>query len=97
MSSLELIRQALVELVDDMNGENPDNVDSQAAATNICNMVLADVKPEEAGNASSHMPTCPSWGSKKFLGDTNALVLFCLYLPRDLMQSRHGHIDALQP
>ncbi|KAF8935223.1 hypothetical protein BGZ52_000691 [Haplosporangium bisporale] len=48
MSSLELIRQALVELVDEMNGENPDNVDSQAAATNICNMALADVKSGEA-------------------------------------------------
>ncbi|KAG0357941.1 hypothetical protein BG005_002930 [Podila minutissima] len=53
MSSLELIRQALVELVDDMNGENPDNVDSQAAATNICNMALADVKPKEADMVTS--------------------------------------------
>lgn len=60
MSSLELIRQALVELVDDMNGENPDNVDSQAAATNICNMALADVKSQEAGNASSYMRICPA-------------------------------------
>ncbi|KAF9390467.1 hypothetical protein CPB97_009177 [Podila verticillata] len=53
MSSLELIRQALVELVDDMNGENPDNVDSQAVATNICNMALADVKSEEADMVTS--------------------------------------------
>ncbi|KAF9205543.1 hypothetical protein BGZ49_003877 [Haplosporangium sp. Z 27] len=45
----DLIRLTLVELVDDMNGENPDIVDSQAAATKICNMTLTDLKDDEIG------------------------------------------------
>ncbi|KAG0337583.1 hypothetical protein BG004_007587, partial [Podila humilis] len=52
-SSLELIRQSLVELVEGMNGENPDGVDSQTAATNICNMTLSDTRPEEADMVTS--------------------------------------------
>ncbi|KAF9401271.1 hypothetical protein BGX21_002182 [Mortierella sp. AD011] len=36
-----------------MNGENPDNVDSQAAATNICNMALTDLKDDEIDMAIS--------------------------------------------
>ncbi|KAG0303333.1 hypothetical protein BGZ98_006787, partial [Dissophora globulifera] len=52
-SPLDLIRLTLVELVDDMNGDNPDNVDSQAAATNICNMTLSDLKDDEMDMATS--------------------------------------------
>ncbi|KAF9585083.1 hypothetical protein BGW38_003973, partial [Lunasporangiospora selenospora] len=48
-SPLDLIRLTLVELIEDMNGDNPDNVDSQAAATNICNMALSDLKRDELG------------------------------------------------
>ncbi|KAG0024840.1 hypothetical protein BGZ80_003699 [Entomortierella chlamydospora] len=52
-SPLDLIRLTLVELIDEMNGENPDNVDSQAAATNICNMALTDLKDDEIDMAIS--------------------------------------------
>ncbi|KAF9955057.1 hypothetical protein BGZ72_004086 [Mortierella alpina] len=52
-SPLDLIRLSLVELADDMNGDNPDNVDSQAVATNICNMALSDLKDEEMDLATS--------------------------------------------
>ncbi|KAF9937669.1 hypothetical protein BGZ67_001000 [Mortierella alpina] len=52
-SPLDLIRLSLVELVDDMNGDSPDNVDSQAAATNICNMALSDLKEDEMDMATS--------------------------------------------
>ncbi|KAF9116341.1 hypothetical protein BGX27_003334 [Mortierella sp. AM989] len=52
-SPLDLIRLTLVELIDEMNGENPDNVDSQAAATNICNMTLTDLKGDEIDMATS--------------------------------------------
>ncbi|KAF9954135.1 hypothetical protein BGZ65_004221, partial [Modicella reniformis] len=52
-SPLDLIRLTLVELIDDMNGFSPDNVDSQAAATNICNMVLTDLKEDETDMAMS--------------------------------------------
>ncbi|KAG0369575.1 hypothetical protein BGZ54_009551 [Gamsiella multidivaricata] len=52
-SPLDLIRLTLVELVDDMNGDNPDTVDSQAAATNICSMALSELKEEEIDMATS--------------------------------------------
>ncbi|KAF9360792.1 hypothetical protein BGX26_007743 [Mortierella sp. AD094] len=52
-SPLDLIRLTLVELIDEMNGENPDNVDSQAVATNICNMTLTDLKDDEIDMATS--------------------------------------------
>ncbi|KAG0234361.1 hypothetical protein BGX31_004586 [Mortierella sp. GBA43] len=52
-SPLDLIRLTLVELIDDMNGLSPDSVDSQAAATNICSMVLSNLKPEELDMATS--------------------------------------------
>ncbi|KAF9965129.1 hypothetical protein BGZ70_005357 [Mortierella alpina] len=52
-SPLDLIRLSLVELADDMNGDNPDNVDSQAVATNICNMALSDLKEDEMDMATS--------------------------------------------
>lgn len=48
-SPLDLIRLTLVELIDEMNGANPDTVDSQAAATNIRKMVLSDLKEDELG------------------------------------------------
>lgn len=48
---LDQIRLALVELIDEMNGDSPEHVDSQAAATNICNMALSDLKPDELGKA----------------------------------------------
>ncbi|GJJ77035.1 DNA-dependent protein kinase catalytic subunit [Entomortierella parvispora] len=50
---LDQIRLALVELIDEMNGDSPEHVDSQAAATNICNMALSDLKPDELDMASS--------------------------------------------
>ncbi|CAO3567705.1 unnamed protein product [Mortierella alpina] len=52
-SPLDLIRLSLVELADDMSGDNPDNVDSQAVATNICNMALSDLKEDEMDMATS--------------------------------------------
>ncbi|KAG0254733.1 hypothetical protein BG011_005543 [Mortierella polycephala] len=52
-SPLDLIRLTLVELIDDMNGDNPDGVDSQASATNICNMAMSDLKEEELDMAAS--------------------------------------------
>ncbi|KAF9439193.1 hypothetical protein BGZ76_009365 [Entomortierella beljakovae] len=52
-SPLDLIRLTLVELIDEMNGDNPDNVDSQAAATNICNMTLSNLKDDEIDMATS--------------------------------------------
>ncbi|KAG0050163.1 hypothetical protein BGZ83_005055 [Gryganskiella cystojenkinii] len=50
---LDLIRLTLVELIDDMNGESNDHVDSQAAAINICNMALSDLKEDELDMAAS--------------------------------------------
>ncbi|KAF9360313.1 hypothetical protein BGX34_007846, partial [Mortierella sp. NVP85] len=52
-SPLDLIRLTLVELIDEMNGTNPDTVDSQAAATNIRKMVLSDLKEDELDMATS--------------------------------------------
>ncbi|KAF9421804.1 hypothetical protein BGZ94_008743, partial [Podila epigama] len=49
-ASLDLIRQALVELVD---GENADTVESQAAATNICTMALSDVQEKDRDMVAS--------------------------------------------
>jgi hypothetical protein len=48
-SPLDHIRLTLVELIDEMNDSNPDNVDSQAAATNICNIALSDLREDEFG------------------------------------------------
>ncbi|KAF9184663.1 hypothetical protein BGZ51_003206 [Haplosporangium sp. Z 767] len=52
-SPLDLIRLTLVELIDDMNGDSSDSVDSQASATNICNLAMSDLKEEELDMAAS--------------------------------------------
>ncbi|KAF9135211.1 hypothetical protein BGW39_004143 [Mortierella sp. 14UC] len=52
-SPLDHIRLTLVELIDEMNDSNPDNVDSQAAATNICNIALSDLREDELDMATS--------------------------------------------
>ncbi|KAG0205959.1 hypothetical protein BGX33_007637 [Mortierella sp. NVP41] len=52
-SPLDHIRLTLVELIDEMNDTNPDSVDSQAAATNICNIALSDLKEDELDMATS--------------------------------------------
>ncbi|KAF9155537.1 hypothetical protein BG015_009513 [Linnemannia schmuckeri] len=46
---LDHIRLTLVELIDDINDPNIANIDSQAAATNICNIALSDLREDELG------------------------------------------------
>jgi hypothetical protein len=50
-SPLDHIRLSLVELIDDVNDSNPDiKFDSQAAASNISNITLSDLREDELGN-----------------------------------------------
>lgn len=52
-SPLDHIRLSLVELIEDVNEPNPDiKFDSQAAASNISNITLSDLREDELGNAA---------------------------------------------
>ena len=47
---MDHLRLTLVELIDDINDLDIGNFDSQAAATNICNIALSDLREDELGN-----------------------------------------------
>ncbi|KAI1315202.1 hypothetical protein EDD11_001140 [Mortierella claussenii] len=79
-SQLDLIRLTLVELIDDMNGDNPDNVDSQAAASNICSMVM-ELKQDEMDMATS------------LLFNPDKGILY--FLRKSLDKSVHGGAKAI--
>ena len=51
-SPLDHLRLTLVELIDDINDPDIGNFDSQAAATNICNIAISDLRDDELGNPS---------------------------------------------
>ncbi|KAF9934906.1 hypothetical protein FBU30_010173 [Linnemannia zychae] len=94
-SPLDHIRLTLAELIDEMNDSNPDGVDSQAAATNICNIALSDLREDEIAeyltrSSTSMSPyivdikkTCLSL----FLNDSAAKIKRASLLPIKIMLS----------
>ncbi|KAF9898377.1 hypothetical protein BX616_004114, partial [Lobosporangium transversale] len=94
-SQLDLIRLSLVELLDEMNGENPDNVDSQVIATNICSMVM-ELKEDEIDMATSLLFN-PERGIMLFLrkaldktAHTGAKVTFLEFTAEFISRSRNA-------